>query len=153
MAARGGFLYAAGGSYEVDRGGWVVKLGIDGQSFATIWTSDDEAPIEVAADSTRVYVSTTANTDAGKEVGKGVYAFPNTGGATTRLSDSGWHGMATDETDVYYSTSDGKLVRQPLGGGATTVLVTGHDAYEIVVRADAVYWAEPDPGEIWKVAK
>src|SRR5262249_7659594 len=108
MVAFGPFLYAAGGPGEVNPGGWLGKMAIDGSSFATIWSSNVEGGVGVAADPTRAYVSTTRTSDAGLPVGN-IYALPNTGGMTKRIGDHGSAGMAADQTDLYYATSIGTL--------------------------------------------
>src|SRR5262249_3843015 len=132
MSAHGSFLYAAGGQAEVDSGGWVVKMGVSGSSFATVWSSDGEVGYGCAAADARVYLSGVTLDAMGNTATRSVYMLANTGGAATQLSDSGSSGVATDQTHVYFTTSDGKLERAPLGGGSPAVLVTGHPFREIV---------------------
>jgi hypothetical protein len=51
------------------------------------------------------------------------------------------HGIAVDATNVYFTTSDGNIVKVPIEGGATTVLASGQvSPADIAVDGTRVYW-------------
>ncbi len=83
------------------------------------------------------------------------WAMANTGGAyhaalaslpaeAELLDAAGWHGMATDETFVYWSTTDGAILKRPLSdlSAAPETVVSGQGSIlDIEVIEDRVYWA------------
>jgi uncharacterized protein DUF5050 len=51
-------------------------------------------------------------------------------------------GIAVDATNVYWTTSDGNVMKVPVGGGSPTTLATGQsNPFGIAVDATRVYWA------------
>jgi hypothetical protein len=51
-------------------------------------------------------------------------------------------GLAVDATNIYWTTSDGNVMKAPISGGAATVLAAGQRSpWGIAVDAANVYWA------------
>lgn len=70
---------------------------------------------------------------------------PKAGGSPKQIAKGdNFEDMTVDDTNVYWSTKDGKIYRAPLAGGATTLLFTdpnGHAKY-LLSDAAAIYFID-----------
>jgi hypothetical protein len=104
-------------------------------------------PSALAVDSASVYWTNMNMNPTGSS---GVFKVPLNGGAVTQLSTTLYSaqlqgiGIAVDGTNVYWNDdvgSGGSLLSVPVGGGATTTLVSGTAFEDVKVDATNVYWA------------
>jgi sugar lactone lactonase YvrE len=64
------------------------------------------------------------------------------------------NGLAVDAANLYWTTSDGNVVKAPSTGGQATVLASGqHAPWGIAVDANNVYWVNAvTPGQVMSVS-
>jgi hypothetical protein len=67
---------------------------------------------------------------------------------TLASGQSSPYGVAVDSTSVYWTnsgvgTSDGAVMKVPIGGGTPTTLASGPTSFGIAVDATSVYWVSP----------
>jgi hypothetical protein len=134
----------------VGQGGSVLSAPLGGGAATTIATSQDD-PLYLAVTSTAAY---WIDGDIyGSMDGGCLMTAPLDGGPPAALSP--WQNLAggavaVDATNVYWA-QETSIFSRPLGGGATTTLVSGVGPTDIAVDASHVYWTERSTNSINKV--
>jgi hypothetical protein len=87
--------------------------------------------------------------------GGGLMSVPTTGGSPSVLfapaNGNSVSALATDGSNVYFTTTDGIVGRVPLGGGTAVTLATGQGnptLFGLAVNSSNVYWASGANGTI-----
>jgi hypothetical protein len=124
--------------------GTILGVPIGGGAVANVATGQT-LPIAIAVDSTTVYWANSGCTLAGCE--PAVMAVPFGGGTPVAVASglakaSSLTTLAVDGANVYWGTSDGRVMKAPNGGGAATTLAFYEtNVLQMVIDATSVYWA------------
>jgi hypothetical protein len=139
----------------IPTGTTVMRASLDGGAPVSVAMSSGasaslRAPNKaIALDGTSVYWSEFVD-----GVGGALRKAPLNGGPITTLAEGQTTAgtIAVDATNVYWVASK-SILRMPLSGGASSVLVAGENAASIAVDDASVYWTNTSEGRIGSTPK
>jgi hypothetical protein len=118
-----------------------LNCGACGNACALTTIADNQAsPAGIALGGSSVYWTISNST------GGAVMIQPQGGGPPLRLALQGLgqnpHSIAVDATSIYTTNGGSRVMKMPLGGGASTMLAASQQPTAIAVDATNVYWTE-----------
>jgi Domain of unknown function (DUF5050) len=137
-----GIVVRAGTVYW-NAGDVIESMSVSGGAPTTI--ASGVVSSDIAMNSTAVYWQTST----------GIASAPLSGGTPTTVALSMPHvqQMTVDDDHVYWTDStDGTVMKAPLGGGAATTLYAGDLPYAIAVDDTSVYWTSATGGTVMRLS-
>jgi hypothetical protein len=143
VVVTGSYVYWADfGSGVAD--GVIADVPIGGGTVTSLAIGQGD-PYAVTADSTSLYWANLAECPTPPTCGSAIVSMPLAGGTPVVLASAlttSPEAMAVDSSNVYWGTSDGRVMMLPKGGGTPTQIAYYEtNVVDLVVSGSFVYWA------------